>query len=331
MVSVFLSHSSKDKPFVRELADFLGREGEIKVWLDEGEIAPGHNVVGRIAAGLGSQFVLVVLSPNSVDSEWVKKEWTDAFYEQTNNGKVKVLAVLYQDCQIPPLLRTTKQFDLRRNHPDGFRQIRTFLLEQRPAPPRHINHLPVRPPVFIGRDKELADLRERLKQPGALVHLSEMPGRGKSTLALEFAHRCQQDFEAVYWLPCQSGSLASIASELQRQLKLKIEGDLPEIVRELKGVCADKRCLLILDNVDDESPGELIPGGAASVLVSTRRTNLVFLRYRDPVRVPLFTDEQCFELFDGQLDAGDVAAHQAECKRLFVHLGHLPIAVSVCA
>jgi hypothetical protein len=35
MVGVFLSHSSKDKPFVRELAAALEVGGEIKVRLDD--------------------------------------------------------------------------------------------------------------------------------------------------------------------------------------------------------------------------------------------------------------------------------------------------------
>ena len=90
---------------------------------------------------------------------------------------------------------------------------------------------------------------------------------------MEFGHRYQRYFEAVYWLPCQSSSLGSIAAELQGQLGLKLEGDLPAIVRELKGICAGKRCPLILDNVE-EAPGELIPGGVASVLVTTRRSAL---------------------------------------------------------
>jgi hypothetical protein len=34
MVGVFLSHSSKDKPFVRDLANALEAGGEIKVWLE---------------------------------------------------------------------------------------------------------------------------------------------------------------------------------------------------------------------------------------------------------------------------------------------------------
>jgi predicted nucleotide-binding protein len=77
MPSVFLSHSSKDKAFVRELADFLRKDGEIKVWLDEREIHPGANIVTKIAEGLDSDFVLLILSPDSVDSAWVKEEWTE--------------------------------------------------------------------------------------------------------------------------------------------------------------------------------------------------------------------------------------------------------------
>jgi hypothetical protein len=39
MVGAFLSHSSKDKPFVRDLAAPWEPGGEIKIWLDEREIA----------------------------------------------------------------------------------------------------------------------------------------------------------------------------------------------------------------------------------------------------------------------------------------------------
>jgi tetratricopeptide (TPR) repeat protein len=331
VVSVFLSHSSKDKTFVRELADFLELDGGIKVWLDECEIAPGQNIVSSIAGGLESDFILLILSPDFFESNWATEEWTDAFWDQTNSPKTKLLTVLYRDCKIPALLRNKKYFDLRTNQPQGFREIRTFLLIQKPAVPERVNFLPTRPPIFIGREKELSDLRKRLRQSGGVVPVAEMAGKGKTTLALEFAHRYQRDFEAVYWLPCQSGSLASIAAELSRQLGLKLEGDLPSIIRELRGFCGGKRCLLILDNVEDEAPGELIPGGAASVLVTTRRTNLRFFRFHRSQPLPLFTEEQCFELFRQQIGTEEVARHEGECGGLFARLGYLPIAISICA
>ena len=331
MVSVFLSHSSKDKPFVRELADFLRREGGIKVWLDEGEIAPGQNIVSSIRKGLDSDFVLLVLSPDSVRSNWVEEEWTDAVWEQVNRGRTKLVPVLYRDCSIPRLLRNKKYVDLRTNQPEGFRAIRTFLLTQKLAEPTKYNQLPARPPLFVGREDELAELRARLQAPGSVSHITGRPGQGKTTLAIEFAYRYQQDFEAVYWLPCQSLSLPLIASELQRLLGLKLEGDLDSIVRELKGACSRKRCLLILDNVEDEEPGKLIPGGGASVLVATRAKDLRFLRLYKPLELPVFTEQQCFEVFEKVLVVGEVQRHRAECEALFRRLGYLPIGVSVAA
>ena len=92
MPSVFLSHSSQDKPFVRELAAHLLQQDPqtITVWLDEREISPGENIVDKIAEGLESNFVLLILSPDSINSNWVKEEWTDAFWEQTN-GRTKLI------------------------------------------------------------------------------------------------------------------------------------------------------------------------------------------------------------------------------------------------
>jgi tetratricopeptide (TPR) repeat protein len=330
MVSVFLSHSSKDKPFVRELAGFLRQDDRIKVWLDEAEIRPGDNIVSKIADGLDADVVLLILSPDSVDSQWVKEEWTDAYWEQVNARKTKLVGVLYRDCRIPRLLRNKKYFDLRTNQPEGFREIRTWLLGQEPERPRP-NHAPARPPLFIGREEELRNLRERLGQPGAVVHVQGMPGRGKTLLAIEFAHRYQQDFEAVYWLPCQSGSLVALAGELSRQLGLRLEGDLDQVVCELKDYCAAKRCLLVLDNVEEESPGQLIPGGAASVLITTRRDDLRFLQFHQPAPLPLFTEAQCFELFRTVIGEAEVERHRVVCQGLFRRLGYLPIGVAVAA
>jgi tetratricopeptide (TPR) repeat protein len=194
-----------------------------------------------------------------------------------------------------------------------------------------VNHLPLRPAVFIGRDEELAELRTRVGQPGAVVHIAEMAGRGKTALALEFAHRCQSEFERVYWLSCQSGSLAVITAELARLLGLPLEGDTAEITRRLRELLAAKRCLLVLDNVEVEAPGELIPGGAASVIITTRQRNLKFLRLRRPLELPVFTEAQCFTFFLDQLGKAHVSRHEEECSQLFARLGYLPLAVGLAA
>ena len=316
MVRVFLSHSSKDKPFVRELADALEAGGEIKVWLDEREIGYGENIVLKIGEGLDADAVLLILSPDSVESKWVKEEWTDAYWDQTNTQNTKLAGVLYRDCQIPRLLRNKKYFDLRTNQTEGFREIRSWLLGLRSAPPPII-HLPQRPALFIERGPELEDLRNRLREPGSVAYISGLAGRGKTTLALEYAHRHQRDYESVHWLPCQGRTLVQIAGELTWQLGLKLEGDIDTVIHELTGHCARKRRLLVFDNVEDDTPVRLFPGGRTSVLITTRLHAPRFLRGHQPLNLPLFTEEQCFELFSREIGKEKVDGHRAEASALF--------------
>ena len=337
MPTVFISHSSVDKQFVRELADFLQqpdatRDIKIEVWLDERELEPGANLALALSRALDADFFLLILSPDACSSHWVETEWTAALTKWNDTGRrPRVLCVLLRECAVPDLLRGSQRFDLRNNHPEGFRQIRHFLLTAQPAPPRHINFLPPRPVPFVGRKAELSLLRRLLQTGGTLVPVVEMGGRGKSSLALEFAHRHQADFAAVYWLPCASENLAAISAELQRQLGLKIDGDLPTVVRELQLHCAARRCLLILDDVRDESPFQLVPGGDACVLITTRRRDLAPLRLLSPLNLPDFTEEDAFALFRTVLGNAAVDAHAAACRTLFTRLGHQPLAVSICA
>jgi tetratricopeptide (TPR) repeat protein len=330
MIGVLLSHSSKDKPFVRDLADALEAGGEIKVWLDEREIEYGQNIVLKIADGLDADFVLLILSPDSVDSKWVKEEWADAYWDQVENQSRKFAGVLYRDCRIPRLLRNKKYFDLRTNQPEGFRLVKTWLLGQRRAPPPVV-HLPQRPPLVIGREQEIEELRHRLQEPGSVAYVSGLAGRGKTTLVLEYAHRHQGDFEAVYWIPCQGRSLVQMAGELAWQLGLKLDGELDTIIRQLTSHCASKRCLVVLDNVEDETPARLMPAGRTSVLITTRFTNLRLLRGYQPLSLPLFTEEQCFGLFRTVIGREDVERHEAEARSLFRRLGHLPMGIAVAA
>jgi hypothetical protein len=208
----------------------------------------------------------------------VKEEWTDAYWDQVESQHTKLAGVLYRDCRIPRLLRNKKYFDLRTNQPEGFRLIKTWLLGERPRVPPVV-HLPQRPPLVIGREQEIEELRHRLQEPGSVAYLSGLAGRGETTLALEYAHRYQGDFEAVHWLPCQVRTLVQMAGELAWQLGLKLDGELDSVVRQLTGHCASKRCLLILDNVEDDASARLMPAGRTSVLITTRLTNLRFCAF----------------------------------------------------
>ena len=71
---VFLSHSSRDKAVVRDVAERLRGDG-LRVWFDEWEIRPGDSIPAKIEAGLENSRVLVLcMSAHAFGSEWAQLE-----------------------------------------------------------------------------------------------------------------------------------------------------------------------------------------------------------------------------------------------------------------
>lgn len=105
MSSIFLSHNSKDKPWVRELAKRLTADGVV-VWLDEAELNIGDSLIERISEGIENmEYVAAVLSNNSISSSWVQKELSLAMSKEIAGRKVTVLPLLIEKCQLPGSLR----------------------------------------------------------------------------------------------------------------------------------------------------------------------------------------------------------------------------------
>src|SRR2546423_718008 len=71
---VFLSHSSKDKPVVRAVAERL-RADKLRVWFDEWELKPGDSIPSKIEEGLKHSRVLVLcMSAHAFGSDWAQLE-----------------------------------------------------------------------------------------------------------------------------------------------------------------------------------------------------------------------------------------------------------------
>jgi hypothetical protein len=101
---LFLCHSSVDKKFVRRLARDLF-ELSVYAWFDEWELAPGnslHESIGRAIEK--SHYVGVVISPDSVDSKWCKKELHQALSQETDRGRALVIPLRYRAARMPPFL-----------------------------------------------------------------------------------------------------------------------------------------------------------------------------------------------------------------------------------
>jgi hypothetical protein len=109
--SIFLSHNCADKPFARRIARDLDAQG-IRHWLDEAEIKVGESLIEKIRDGIdGVDFVAVILSPDSVGSNWVRKEVDVAMNQEIRGRRIKVLPLMYRECEPPGFLLGKKYAD----------------------------------------------------------------------------------------------------------------------------------------------------------------------------------------------------------------------------
>ena len=129
MSSVFLCHNSKDKPFAAGLASKLAAE-DIKVWIDEAEIKIGDSLSEKIGSAIDEMSCFVIiLSNNSIGSQWVKRELQDVIQKKFVEKRVIMLPLLLNEVDLPPFLRDKKYADFTDvdNFDESFEQLLTVL------------------------------------------------------------------------------------------------------------------------------------------------------------------------------------------------------------
>jgi internalin A len=95
-VRVFISYSHDDKAFVQRLAKVLGKS-QARVWWDFSAIKGGQDWRREIQQGIKlCEFFLVVLTPESVESEWVNREIIFAM-----EYKKQIIPLYLKQCERP--------------------------------------------------------------------------------------------------------------------------------------------------------------------------------------------------------------------------------------
>ena len=144
--------------------------------------------------------------------------------------------------------------------------------------PAHITawKVPLRNPHFIGRERELDQIRSSLINAPTLIvqSIRGLGGIGKTQIAIEYAHRFANQYDIVWWvdaedpstIPIQLGPLAvdlGIASITESNIALEL------VKAELR--CRN-RWLMVFDNAEDvDKIRKMLPSGSGHVLVTTRR------------------------------------------------------------
>ncbi len=126
----FISHSTMDKPFARQLAVDLVAAG-VKVWIDEQRIVVGDSIPEKVAQGVAeSDFFIVVLSKNSVASPWVTKELNHALVKEIERRRVTIYPVRLDDAAVPETIKEKKYADFSISYAKGLEELLTAIKAQ---------------------------------------------------------------------------------------------------------------------------------------------------------------------------------------------------------
>jgi hypothetical protein len=140
--------------------------------------------------------------------------------------------------------------------------------------------VPSRLPDFVGREPWLETLFRTLTRDGrvGVVAIQGLFGVGKTQLAIEYANRHADEYDLVWWVPCDDADAAhSAMADLAARVGVtdaaqgaegREYGELFDVLRRRQRFA---RWLLIFDNVDEpEDIKDLIPPLTGDVIVTTR-------------------------------------------------------------
>lgn len=123
MVRIFISYSTKDSIFVDKLVLDL-TSFSTKIFYEKWKIKVGDSIVERInEALLSHDNLVIILSKNSVKSDWVQRELNSSLMRQLKDKSIKIKPALIEECEIPPLLSDIKYADFRLDYQKGFTSL----------------------------------------------------------------------------------------------------------------------------------------------------------------------------------------------------------------
>src|SRR5215204_5757398 len=143
------------------------------------------------------------------------------------------------------------------------------------------NNLPLQPTPLIGREKEVAEVRDLLGgDETRLLTLTGPGGIGKTRVALQTAADLLEDFpDGTFFVPLATLTEAQLfSSAIAETLGVKETGEQP-LGETLKDYLSERRLLLLLDNFEQVLGAapivtELLAGAPGLKVLATSRTSL---------------------------------------------------------
>ncbi|MEM1149836.1 MAG: toll/interleukin-1 receptor domain-containing protein [Pseudomonadota bacterium] len=120
---IFISYNHSDKDTAEALARILVQAKQ-NVWIDQWELNAGDSLIEKIEDALGgADAILVLLSKNSTQSEWCKKELRSGLVRELEEKSVLVIPIVLDDCEIPLFLREKLWIDFRKDRDEQLKLL----------------------------------------------------------------------------------------------------------------------------------------------------------------------------------------------------------------
>jgi tetratricopeptide (TPR) repeat protein len=342
----FLSRRGSVAAIAQEVTDVL-KENGYRVRTQDYDIPITANFIEEMHEAVKNARDLVVLFTRDYEqSPYTRMEFTSFEANAARSAEKRRMVILR--CEDAPLLGLFAPHvyqDLvgigdaeeRRSRILAAAEGRSQALE---PPPRPFIGVPPRIASFTGRADELDRLDAILMhdKPAAVTQASVgraavqgMGGVGKTSLAIEYAHRYRSLYAGVCWCQTETrpGLLSALASlAVTLSAARAEEADVEKAAKAALRRLAEQRAtwLLVYDNVPEPKDiAELLPSAGARVLITSRFSD--WSELAEEVALDVLPLEEAVAFLQSRSGRGDATG----AKGLAEALGNLPLALDHAA
>jgi hypothetical protein len=341
----FLSRRGSVGQIAQEVADVLLEKG-YRVMVQDYDFQLSDSVIESMHEGVKNSRDLIILFTSDYEqSAYTRKEFTSFEAQRLRQPNERHTIILRcEDVSPEGLLADVIYQDLVGIEDAAERKRRIIAAAERqsqaaPPPPRPFIEVPPRVPSFTGREDQLSQLDAILihNKPAVVtqavqrVTVQGMGGMGKTSLAVEYAHRYRSLYAGVCWCPAETreGIFAAL-----RGLGAALGCDASdsanpgEMAKAVLHRLAEQRAnwLLVYDNV--ASPNEIVPflpSAGARVLITSRFLDWTGLA--DEIALAILSPEEAEAFLQSRAGRQD----EAGARILAEALGYLPLALDHAA
>ena len=341
----FLSRRGSVAAIAREVTDVLTDAG-YKVNVEDYDFRPGASFVEAMHEGIkNSRDLLILYTGDYETSPYTRKEFTSFVAEQSQSLEQRHIVILRcEDVPLRGLLADLPFQDLVgvKDPEERKRHIIAAAERQSQAgrpPPKPFIGVPPRIASFKGRGDELdrLDALLMLDKPAAETQtigravVQGMGGVGKTSLAIEYAHRFRGLYAGVCWCPAETRTgLLNAVADLAVLLgaATQEEADVEKAAKSGLRRLAEQRAtwLLVYDNA--KSPEEvagLLPSAGVRLLITSRFSD--WSELADEVALDVLPPPEAIALLQSRTGRNDSAG----ASELADALGRLPLALDHAA